>query len=177
MFRARLVLAVPALLGFVAFAANAADAPNFGRPATQAEIADHDLIVSPDGSNLPEGSGSVAQGAMVYAQKCVACHGENGQGGPMDRLSGGMGSIGTDHPIKTISSYWPYATTVFDYVRRAMPLNAPQSLTNDEVYAVTAYLLSLDGIVDEDAVMNAETLPQVEMPNRDGFIWAKQPGE
>jgi mono/diheme cytochrome c family protein len=161
----------------VALAAGQAGAQSFGQPASQALIADHDLIVSPDGSNLPEGSGSVAEGAIVYAEKCVACHGENGQGGPMDRLSGGMGTIGTDNPIKTISSYWPFATTVFDYVRRAMPLNAPQSLSNDEVYAVTAYLLSLDGIVGENALMNAETLPQVEMPNRHGFVWATQPGE
>jgi mono/diheme cytochrome c family protein len=160
-----------------ALIATAAGAQSFGQPASEAQIADHDLIVSPDGRNLPPGSGSVSDGLTVYTQKCLACHGENGQGGPMDRLSGGMGTIGSDHPIKTISSYWPFATTVFDYVRRAMPLNAPQSLTNDEVYAVTAYLLSLDGIVGENAVMNAETLPQVEMPNRDGFIWAKQPGE
>ena len=88
----------------------------------------------------------------------------------MDRLTGGIGTIGSDRPVKTISSYWPYATTLFDYVRRAMPASAPQSLSNDEVYAVTAYLLSIDGIIDDDAVMNAETLPDVEMPNRDGFI-------
>jgi cytochrome c len=95
----------------------------------------------------------------------------------MDRLHGGEGTIGTANPVRTVSSYWPYATTLFDYVRRSMPANAPLSLTNDEVYAVTAYILSLGGIVDEDAVMNAETLPQVEMPNRDGFVWAEQPGE
>ncbi len=107
---------------------------------------------------------------MVYAEKCIACHGADGSGGPLDRLSGGIGSIGTDDPIRTVASYWPYATTLFDYVRRAMPASAPQSLSNNEVYAVTAYLLSIDGIIDDDEVMNADTLPDVEMPNRDGFI-------
>jgi cytochrome c len=154
----------------MALDAKGADAPNLGRVATSDEIARRDLIVSPDGENLPAGSGSVADGAMVYAEKCAACHGANGAGGPMDRLSGGIGTIGSDDPIKTVASYWPYATTLFDYVRRAMPANAPQSLSNDEVYAVTAYLLSIDGIVDGDAVMNADSLPGVEMPNRDGFI-------
>lgn len=177
MSRRNSIYAIPcAALALVAFAAYAADAPNLGRVATPEEVAAGDLIVPPSGENLPQGSGSVAQGAMVYAEKCVACHGINGEDGPLGRLSGGMGTIGTDAPIRTVSSYWPYATTIFDYVRRAMPINAPQSLSNDEVYAVTAYLLSIDGIVDDDAVMNAETLPQVEMPNREGFIWAAQPG-
>jgi cytochrome c len=159
-----------AAIAFAALTAHAADAPNLGRAATAQEIARGDLIIAPEGDNLPAGSGSVSEGATVFAQKCIACHGAEGQGGPMDRLTGGLGTIGSDRPVKTVSSYWPYATTVFDYVRRAMPANAPQSLTNDEVYAVTAYLLSIDGIVADDAVMNAETLPRVEMPNRDGFI-------
>jgi mono/diheme cytochrome c family protein len=175
MFRRPLLFAAP--LAVFAFAANAADAPNLGRAASPEEIAARDLIIAPDGANLPEGSGSVAEGAMVYAEKCAACHGANGNDGPMDRLHGGEGTIGTANPVRTVSSYWPYATTLFDYVRRSMPANAPQSLTNDEVYAVTAYVLSLGGVVDDDAVMNAETLPQVEMPNRDGFVWAEQPGE
>jgi len=160
---------------FIAFTAHAADAPGLGRAAAPEDVAAKDMIVSPDGANLPAGSGTVAEGALVFAAKCAACHGLSGEGGPMDRLTGGMGTIGSYNPVKTVASYWPYATTLFDYVRRAMPANAPQSLTNDEVYAVTAYLLSIDGIVADDAVMNADTLPAVAMPNRDGFIWAEQP--
>lgn len=159
-----------AAIALVALDANGADAPNLGRVASPEEIARGDLIVTPDGENLPMGSGSVTEGAMVYAEKCIACHGADGSGGPLDRLTGGTGSIGSDNPIKTVASYWPYATILFDYVRRAMPANAPQSLSNNEVYAVTAYLLSIDSIVEDDAVMNADTLPLVEMPNRDGFI-------
>jgi cytochrome c len=169
MFEMRTTALVAALLAAIA-PAYGADAPNLGRAATAEDIARHDLIVGPDGSNLPEGSGSVSQGAAVFATKCLVCHGERGQGGPMERLTGGVGTITSAAPVMTAASYWPYATTLFDYVRRAMPANAPQSLTNDEVYAVTAYLLSIDAIVDEDAVMNAETLPEVEMPNRDGFV-------
>ncbi len=177
MSKQRVILAIScATIALVALGANAADTPNLGRVASPEEIARGDLIVSPGSDNLPAGSGSVLQGATVYAEKCVVCHGINGEDGPQLRLSGGMGTIETDNPIKTVSSYWPHATTIFDYVRRAMPINEPQSLSNDEVYAVTAYLLSIDGIVDDDAVMNAETLPQVEMPNREGFIWAAQPG-
>ena len=159
-----------AAIALVAWSAKAVDAPSLGRVASPEEIARGDLIVAPDGENLPAGSGSVAEGQMVYAEKCIACHGADGSGGPMDRLAGGVGSIGSNDPVKTVASYWPYATTLFDYIRRAMPAAAPQSLSNDEVYAVTAYLLSIDGIIDNDAVMNAETLPEVEMPNRDGFI-------
>ena len=171
MSRRQFVFSLPfAALALLVSNAHAADAPNLGRVASPEEVARGDLIVAPDGANLPPGSGSVAEGETVYAEKCIACHGADGSGGPMDRLAGGIGSIGSDGPIKTVSSYWPYATTLFDYIRRAMPAAAPQSLSNDEVYAVTAYLLSIDGIVDNDAVMNAETLPEVEMPNRDGFI-------
>jgi cytochrome c len=112
----------------------------------------------------------VEQGAAVYAAKCQACHGANGVGGPNDRLTGGVGSLASPKPVKTIASYWPQATTVFDYVRRAMPITAPQSLTNDEVYAVTAYLLSVDGIVPKDARLDSRSLPQVKMPNREGFV-------
>jgi cytochrome c len=148
----------------------AADSPGLGRAATADEIMRLDITIAPDGRNLPPGSGSVAQGARVYAEKCQACHGENGTGGPMDRLTGGIGTIASARPVKTLASYWPYATTAFDYIRRAMPTTAPQSLTNNEVYAVVAYLLSVDGIVPKDAVLDARTLPQVRMPNRDGFV-------
>ena len=165
----RVLVAIAAALLATA-GARAAETPNLGRAATAAEIARVDLSIAPDGATLPPGSGSVAQGAEVYAQNCLACHGEAGGGGPMDRLTGGVGSLTGARPVKTVASYWPYATTVFDYIRRAMPPTAPQSLSNEEVYAVTAYLLSIDGIVAKDAVLNARTLPQVRMPNRDGFV-------
>jgi cytochrome c len=126
--------------------------------------------VSPGGDNAPPGSGSVAQGQRVYAADCAMCHGANGQGGPMDRLVGGIGTLNTKKPVKTVGSYWPYATTVFDYVRRAMPFNRPGTLTNDQVYAVTAYLLHLNGIVGPIAVMDAKTLLSVKMPNEANFI-------
>jgi len=106
---------------------------------------------------------------MTY---CLACHGEGGQGATNDRLVGGHGSLASDSPIKTVGSYWPYATTLFDYIRRAMPFTLPGSLTDEQAYALTAYLLELNGIIDEDTVINAQTLPAVEMPNRDGFVWA-----
>ena len=157
----------------IAGTAFAAETPNLGRPATPAEIGRVDISIAPDGATLPAGSGSVAQGAEVYAQKCLACHGEAGAGGPMDRLTGGLGTLTTARPVKTVASYWPYATTVFDFIRRAMPPTAPQSLSDDEVYAVTAYLLSVDGIVPKTAVLNARTLPAVRMPNRDGFVAAQ----
>ncbi|MGH7662073.1 MAG: c-type cytochrome, partial [Vulcanimicrobiaceae bacterium] len=126
--------------------------------------------VSPEGGNLPSGSGSVAQGQQIFAEKCAACHGAQGQGGPMDKLVGGQGTLDTKAPVKTVGSYWPYATTVFDYVRRAMPFNAPGTLTNDQVYSVTAYLLYMNGVVQSNAVMNATTLAAVKMPNRDNFL-------
>jgi S-disulfanyl-L-cysteine oxidoreductase SoxD len=144
--------------------------PNLGRPLTPEEISKLDLTVAPDGNGLPAGSGSVSAGAKVYAEKCQSCHGAKGQGGSQDQLTGGVGTIASAKPVKTPVSYWPSATTIFDYVRRAMPLQTPQSLTDDEVYAVTAYLLSIDKIVPEDSVLDAKSLPQVKMPNRDGFV-------
>ena len=143
---------------------------NLGRAATPAEIAGWDISIAPDGRGLPQGAGTAAQGALVYAQKCQACHGEKGVGGPNDRLAGGQGTLASKTPVRTVGSYWPYATTVFDYVRRAMPFLQPLSMTDSEVYAVTAYLLNLNGIIGEQEVMNAETLPKVRMPNRDNFI-------
>ncbi len=146
------------------------ETPNLGRPATQAEIAGWDVSIPPDGRGLPRGAGTAAEGALVYAQKCQACHGDKGVGGPNDRLVGGQGTLASTTPVRTIGSYWPYATTVFDYVRRAMPFAQPHSLTDSEVYAVTAYLLNLNGIIGERDAMNAKTLPEVKMPNRDNFI-------
>jgi cytochrome c len=109
-------------------------------------------------------------GAAVYEQKCQACHGAKGAGQPNDRLVGGQGTLASKTPVKTIGSYWPYATTVFDYVRRAMPYQQPQSLSNDEIYAITAYLLHMNGIIGERDEMNAQTLAKVRMPNRDNFV-------
>ena len=167
--RPELILAAGAALTATAVLA-ATPSPNLGRTPSAAELAAIDISITPDGKGLPPGSGTVEQGAAVYAAKCQACHGANGVGGPNDRLTGGVGSLATGKPVKTIASYWPYATTVFDYTRRAMPITAPQSLTNDEVYAVTAYILSVDGIVAKDAKLDAESLPKVRMPNRDGFV-------
>ena len=141
-----------------------------GKEATEREIAGWDIDVPPSGNGLPQGSGSVSEGKKVYAAQCQSCHGADGKGGPMNTLAGGEGTLDTDSPVKTVGSYWPYATTLYDYVYRAMPFNSPQSLSPDETYAVTAYVLHLNGIVEEDATMNADTLPQIKMPNRDGFI-------
>lgn len=143
--------------------------PGLGRAATPEEVAAWDISVAFDGLNLPPGKGSVAEGAAVYAAKCQACHGARGIGNPADRLTGGIGTLG-GRALKTVNSFWPYATTVFDYVRRAMPLNAPQSLTDSEVYAVVAYILSIDSIVAPDTVLDANSLSLVKMPNRAGFV-------
>ncbi len=154
----------------------AAQGPNLGRPLTPEEIRNIDITVAPDGKGLPAGSGSVSQGAAVYAKNCQVCHGPKGEGKPFDQLTGGIGTLASAKPVKTPVSYWPVATTLFDYIRRAMPLPAPESLTNDEVYAVTAYLLSIDGVVPKDAVLDAKSLPKVKMPNRDGFVhWHPKP--
>jgi len=151
-------------------AASRVETPNLGRPATAAEIAGWDISVGPDGVGLPPGGGTATKGAIVYEQKCQACHGAKGAGQPNDRLVGGHGTLASKTPVRTIGSYWPYATTVFDYVRRAMPYVQPQSLTDDDVYAVTAYLLNLNGIIGENDEMNAQTLPKVRMPNQANFI-------
>ena len=144
--------------------------PGLGEPASAADIALVDLSIPPSGAGLPRGSGDARTGAKVYAAKCQACHGEKGTGKPGDALAGGMGTLTSPSAVRTVGSYWPYATTLFDYTRRAMPTNAPRTLTDDEVYAVTAYVLYLNGIVGETHTLNAETLPQVRMPNRDGFV-------
>jgi cytochrome c len=148
-----------------------ADGPGLGRVAAPDEIASWDISIGPDGAGLPPGRATPKEGEAVYAEKCAACHGDKGAGKPNDQLVGGRGSLSGDQaPVKTIGSFWPYATTLFDYIRRAMPLNAPKSLSDDEVYAVSAYILQLNGIIGEADAMDAQTLPQVQMPNRDGFI-------
>ena len=146
--------------------------PDLGVPVDVETLAAIDFTVLPNGDGLPDGSGTAAGGVAIYQQHCLACHGEGGTGSVNDSLVGGHGSLATQRPQKTLGSYWPYATTIFDYVRRAMPLQAPGTLSNDEIYAVTAYLLFLNGIVGEDKEINSRTLPLVEMPNRDGFVWA-----
>lgn len=152
-------------------AAFAEEGPNLGKPISQEDLAPWDISIGPDGAGLPPGSGTVKAGEAVFMAKCQACHGAKGGGGPNDRLVGGRGTLAGDKPaVKTVGSYWPYATTLFDYVRRAMPLPESKSLSNDELYAVVAYVLNLNGIVSEGETMNAETLPKVVMPNRDGFI-------
>lgn len=146
------------------------ETPNLGRLATPAEIAGWDISVPPDGTGLPPGSGTALAGAVFYEQKCQSCHGAKGAGQPNDRLVGGHGTLASKTPVRTVGSYWPYATTVFDYVRRAMPYLQPQTLSNDETYAITAYLLHLNGIIGERDEMNAQTLAKVKMPNRDNFV-------
>jgi len=170
-------LAVAALaLAFsaAAFAQNTGpQSPGLGKPIPEADIKAWDIAVLPDGTNLPAGSGSPAQGAKIYAEKCVACHAEGGKGGGAPGagpLVGGAPLTDGIETAKTIANYYAYATTVFDYIRRAMPYNAPRSLADNEVYALTAYILSLNKLIGENDVMDAKTLPQVKMPNRDNFI-------
>ena len=149
----------------------AVESPNLGVVATPEEVAAWDISIGPNGTGLPSGSGTAKQGEAVYVAKCLACHGERGAGKPNDQLVGGIGTlVGDKPPVKTVGSFWPYATTVFDYVRRAMPYNESKSLTNDELYGVVAYLLNLNGIIAENDTIDAKTLPQVKMPNRDGFV-------
>ncbi|MCL8488079.1 MULTISPECIES: c-type cytochrome [Bradyrhizobium] len=147
-----------------------AAATDFGRPASPDEIALWDIDVRPDGRGLPEGGGTVAKGKQLFAENCAACHGDNGTGGIKDRLVGGQGSLASDMPVKTVGSFWPYATTLFDYIRRAMPYQAPGSLSNDDTYAIVAYILNLNGIVPADTELDKNALPKVKMPNRDGFL-------
>lgn len=146
-----------------------------GRTATPEEIAKIDLDVMPDGRGLPDGRGTAAEGAKVYAAKCASCHGANGQGGSADRLvdreSGKNWDFATNPKlVKTVGNYWPYATTLFDYTQRAMPFMQPGTLTPDETYSLVAHILALNKIVPEDAVMDRTTLPKVVMPSRDKFV-------
>jgi cytochrome c len=148
-----------------------AQAPQFGQPIAPADIMPWDISIGPDGAGLPPGKGTAAQGEAIYVAKCQACHGEKGTGGLNDALVGGTGSLAPGKvPVKTVGSYWPYATTLFDYIRRAMPFAESKSLTDDEVYAVSAYILNLNGIVGTNDVLDAQALSKIRMPNRDGFI-------
>jgi len=146
-----------------------------GEPATVEQIRNLGASIAPDGSGLPEGSGTVSAGRMVYAAKCSSCHGEKGQGGIGPPLVGGQGTLGTAKPLKTVGSYWPYATTVWDYINRAMPFNQPGLLKPPEVYALVAYILNLNDIIGNNQTMDARSLPKVKMPNRDGFVADPRP--
>jgi len=168
----RYCAAVALVILFAALPAHCEDKRyGFGHAPSAAQIAAFDIDVRPDGQGLPPGHGSVQDGAAIFAAKCASCHGEKGElvQPTGNALAGGQGTLASPKPLKTVGSYWPYASTLFDFVRRAMPFNAPQSLSNDELYAVTAYVLSLNGIVSDDAVLDAATLPRIKMPNRDGF--------
>ena len=152
---------------------------DFGAPASAQEIAAVAIAIAPDGRGLPNGSGDYARGKQVYETSCAGCHGADLRGvaglpnmpaGPALRLTGGRGTLNTANPVMTVESYWPYATTLFDYVRRAMPFQAPGSLTTDELYAVVAYILTEGKVIDKTTVLDAQTLARVQMPNRDGFI-------
>lgn len=153
-----------------------------GRPATPAEIRARDIDVAPDGAGLPAGRGTAAEGQLVYAANCAMCHGARGQGiGLYPALAGGRGTLASANPVLTVGSYWPYATTLWDYIHRAMPYPAPGSLSADQTYAVSAYVLYLNHIVGIRDTMDATTLPRVRMPNRNGFsvdsTWGDRPRE
>ena len=150
-----------------------AQSPGLGKPLTDADIKQWDIAILPDGSNLPPGSGTPAQGAKIFAEKCSACHGNAAKGGVAPfypALVGGQPLTSGIDTVKTIANYYAYPTTIFDYTRRAMPYNMPRSLTDNEVYALTAYILSLNSLIGENETMDATTLPNVKMPNRDNFI-------
>lgn len=165
--------ALAALIATPAFA----DGFGLGRPATEAEVAAWDIDVRPDGAGLPEGQGTAADGEAIFTDQCAYCHGDFGEG--VDRwpqLVGGFDTLTADRPVKTVGSYWPYASTVFDYVHRAMPFGNAQSLSDDEVYAITAYLLYMNDVIEDDEfVLSRETFSEVEMPNVDGFIEDARP--
>lgn len=158
-------------------AALSAQSPRFGvgRPPTLEEIRNLGSAIAPDGTGLPEGSGSVAEGRAVFAAQCARCHGPTGEGDVGARLVGGQGTLRTPRPLKTVGSFWPYSTTLWDYINRAMPFDKPGLLTSSEVYAAAAFILNLNGIVADKDVMNAASLPKVRMPNRDGFVADPRP--
>jgi cytochrome c len=166
------VASLVALVFAIGPAVVSAQLPTYGvgRPPTVEEVKAWELTIPPDGQGLPPGQGTAALGKPIYAARCAACHGETGEDPNYSRLVGGHGTLATEKPIQTIGSFWQYATTLWSYIRRAQPFDNPGSLTADQTYAVTAYLLFLNGIIGEQQVIDAKTLPLVKMPNRDGFV-------
>jgi len=169
--RRRALLVASLVVGAATASVSLAETPRLGKPIDEAAIANWDISILPDGTGLPKGSGTSAQGAPIFAEKCSACHGDKGRGG------GIANAVVEEHKLegisasrKTIKNFWPYATTIFDFIRRAMPYTEPRSLTDDQVYALTAYILAENKLIDANETMNAETLPKVKMPNRDNFI-------
>src|SRR5579872_3561074 len=165
------------LLFLAAAATLCAQSPKYGvgHTPTAEEIRQWDISISPQGAELPEGSGTAAAGREVFTNRCANCHGAKGEGRDSVPLAGGQGTLKNPKPLRTVGSYWPHATTIWDYVNRAMPFNNPGMLTHDQVYSVTAYILFLNGIITETAVMDAHSLPKVQMPNRNGFVADPRP--
>ena len=164
------VLCMAALFVCLPLAVSSQEIVRLGTPINEADLVDFDLIAEPGGDGFPPGNGTARQGKSVYEARCAACHGISGEGISGRTVIAGGDMNSEEPPLRTVGSYWPYASTLFDFVRRAMPAESPKSLTNEEVYQVVAYVLFLNGLVDEDESLNAETLPRVEMPNADGFI-------
>jgi len=174
--RRELCIAAFAVIALACATSAQAQGPyGIGRSATPAEIAGWNIDIDRYGNNLPPGTGSVSHGREVFDQQCAACHGAKGEGGVGDRLVGGQGTLATPDPVKTVGSFWPYAPTLFDYIRRAMPQNAPESLSNDDVYAVSAYILHLNGLLPAEATLDARTLSAIKMPNRNMFVGDPRP--
>ena len=169
--------AFAALLLLVPAATLSAQSPRYGvgRPPTPDEIRSLGSAIAPDGTGLPSGSGTVAAGRELFEKQCARCHGPTGEGAVGARLVGGQGTLPTPRPLKTVGSFWPYATTLWDYVNRAMPFDRPGLLTPPEVYAAVAFVLNLNGIIQEGQAMDATSLPKVKMPNRDGFVPDSRP--
>jgi S-disulfanyl-L-cysteine oxidoreductase SoxD len=160
------------ILAMPPMAQPAPEGPRLGQPLTSEELAGQDSHIFPDGTGLPPGQGTAVEGKAIYDAQCAGCHGLKGSGGSAGELMG-RSPLNGPHPDQTVGNYWPYATTIFDFVRRSMPLNAPRTLSDDQLYAVTAYLLHINGIIEEKSEMNAHSLPAIRMPNREGFtrIW------
>jgi S-disulfanyl-L-cysteine oxidoreductase SoxD len=171
------MLSALCVLVLAASATLSAQSPRYGvgRPPTPEEMRELGSAIAPDGTGLPPGSGTVAAGRALFAAQCARCHGPTGEGAVGARLVGGQGTLSTPKPLKTVGSFWPYATTLWDYVNRAMPFDRPGLLEPPEVYAAVAFVLNLNGIIDEGGVMDATTLPKVKMPNREGFVADPRP--
>ena len=170
MFTPKCVILTASLWLAMMAGASWAETPNLGKPIDEAAIAAWDISILPDGTGLPKGSGTPAQGVPIFAEKCAACHGDNGKGGEAAALVSDRELAGISAAQKTIRNFWPYSTTIFDFIRRAMPAQMPHSLTDDEVYALTAYILAENKLIGANDTMDAQSLPKVKMPNRDNFI-------